>query len=138
MADFHRLGVDVLAIDRVYEDFSFFAERRIEFAILHIAIAPASLGRVIVVIPAVIGNQQVENSEEKRAAAAGNVGKAHLGDLVGALSRNEFPDRIFNDIPNDVFGRVVNAPGLANLRLWLNANAFVRGDDHVAKEALVD
>ena len=113
-------------------------EREVEFAVALDAVAFAGLAGVVVVVAAVVVQQQVEHAEQERAAAAGDVGKAHLGDLVGRLAGDEFADGVLDDVADDVFGRVIDATGLADFGFLFDFDAFIGGDDDLAEEAFID
>ena len=113
-------------------------EREVEFAVALDAVAFARLAGILVVVFAVVFQEQVIDAEQERAAAAGDVGKAHLGDLVGRLAGNEFADGVLDDVADDVLGRVIDAAGLADFGFVLDADPFVGGDDDLAEEAFVD
>src|SRR5438128_714855 len=86
----------------------------------------------------VVAQQRVVNSEQKRATAASDIRKTHFLDFARRLSLNEFTDSVVDDVAHDVFRRVIDAPGFANLGLLFDASAFVGGDDDFTEKPLVD
>ena len=80
-------------------------------------------------------HQQIEDFEQERAAAAGDVGKAHSGDVGGRLALDGLAHGIGDDVADDVFGRVINAARLADFRLFHHPRAI--GDDF-AQEPFVN
>lgn len=58
--------------------------------------------------------------------------------MVGSLVLNELANCLFNDVTDYIFGRVVNAAGLADFWLRFDASALVRGNNNVTEESFVD
>ena len=61
-----------------------------------------------------------------------------LSNLPGRFAGNQFADGVFDDVADDVFGRVIDAASLADFGLFLQPGAFVGGDDDLAEKAFVD
>ena len=101
-------------------------------------VALFGLAGIVVVILRVVAQQQIINAQQKRAAAARDVGKAHFGNLCGRLAFNQFADGVFDNVADDVFRRVINAAGLADFRLFLDSGALVRRHDHLAEKPFVN
>ena len=135
---FHGLRVNVHAVDVGQQDFAFLLERQVQAVVAFHHVALFGLAGVVVVKLGVMANQQIIDAQQERAAAAGDVGKAHFGNLRGRFAVNQFADGVFDDVADDVFGRVINAAGLADFGLFLQPGAFVGGDDDLAEKTFVN
>ena len=62
--------------------------------------------------------------------------------LLGRFAFQQFADRVFDDVVDDISGRVVDAAGFADFGLLFNSDAPFRrprcGLDDFAQEAFVD
>ena len=75
---------------------------------------------------------------QEGAAAAGGIEDTQLGGFVGSFSFQQFADRVFHDVVDDIGGRVINAAGFADFGFLFHPRraAFAEFDD-LAEEAFV-
>ena len=133
--------VEVDAVDIVKQDAAFFA-RGEDHAIGGFAAAVAILRGVAAIIVDVPIQQVLIGAGQEGAAATGGVKRAQLGGLLGRFACQQVAQRIFDDVVNNIGGRVINAAGFAHFGFFFDHDPrFARGAAHFddfAEKSFVD
>ena len=83
--------------------------------------------------------QVLISAGQEGAAAASGIEDAQLCCLVGRFSLEQYPNRVFHNVIDDIGGRVINAAGFADLGFVFDPRHSAAGQlDDFAQKALVD
>jgi len=156
----HRLAVDVHAVDVVEKDAFLLPRGEIPLPSSplvdrHLGLLPgdqlpqgglgddafeALLGEEMLHIPIPVVVEEIGvGPDQERAGAAGRVEDLELLDLFRRLLLAELADGVLDDVVHDVGRRVIDAAGLADLRLLFDLGVMAGGEaDHLSQELLVD
>ena len=146
--DFHRLRVDVHAVDVVQKDAFFFFDGKFVRKGCGVFVndsrffGPGAVFVAVVVVE-VVGKKILVCADEKAPRAASGVHETHFRNLLGSASGDFFADGVFHDVIHDVGGGVIHAAGFLHFGLFNDFHAVsvfrlsAEADDF-AEEAFVN
>jgi len=144
LGHFHRLGIDIHPIDIIDQDALFLGGgqfpaptfRRDQGRLL--AFGP--FFRVMRQVPGFMPIQQIlEGTQQEGSGSTSRVDDLERADRIRRLAFHQFPDRVGDDVIDNISGCVIHPAGFAHLGFFFNFHLVAgRQADDLTQELLID